>query len=148
LLLSVGAVLSTLGYLSALTLSLPRSLLAFAEDGYLPKVFAQVSQGSKAPVTAIWFQVAVVFVLAASSQFEKLAVLANLSAILMYLLCSVAALVLHWRAPVFKPSGATIPVAAAMPMLFLLTSVTPGEWVSVGTVLLLASGAYLLRGKI
>jgi APA family basic amino acid/polyamine antiporter len=147
-LLAVGAVLSTLGYLSALTLSLPRSLLAFAEDGYLPAVFSRVSPTSKAPVPAIWFQVAVVFGLAASSQFEKLAVLANLSAILMYLLCSVAALVLIRRSPAssaVRPGRALIPVAASLPMLFLLTSVTRDEWFSVLGLLGLATGGYGLR---
>jgi len=145
--LAIGAVFSTLGYLSALTLSLPRSLLAFAEDGYLPAFFSRVSSQTKAPVTAIWFQVAIVFILAASSQFEKLAVLANLSAILMYLLCSVAAILLLMRSPSPRLRALWIPIAATFPMLFLLTSVTLEEWLSVLGLSLLASGLYLLKKR-
>jgi APA family basic amino acid/polyamine antiporter len=138
--LAWGAVLSTLGYLSAMTLSLPRSLLAFAEDGYLPKILAQVSPQTQAPVAAIWIQVALVYLLAVSSQFEKLAVLANLSAILMYLLCSLAAMVLLIRNQ--KRLAVLVPILAMAMMGFLLTSVTLTEWLSVGGLLLLSSGLY------
>jgi APA family basic amino acid/polyamine antiporter len=138
--LAIGAVLSTLGYLSAMTLSLPRSLLAFAEDGYLPKKLASLSPKEKAPVFAIWAQVGMVYVLAVSSQFEKLAVLANLSAILMYGLCSLAAIMLLRKEK--KRKTIWIPMVAIGMMAFLLTSVTATEWFSVGTLILLSSVLY------
>jgi APA family basic amino acid/polyamine antiporter len=138
--LALGAVLSTLGYLSAMTLSLPRSLLAFAEDGFLPKSLASLSPRTQAPVMAIWLQVGIVYVLAVSSQFEKLAVLANLSAILMYTLCSLAALILLKRNG--KLVAMVIPTLAMGMMGFLLTSVTLTEWVSVGGLILLSSVLY------
>ena len=127
-----------------MTLSLPRSLYAFSKDGYLPEFLSVVDSGSQAPVRAIWVQLGVVYLLSVSSQFERLAVLSNLSAILMYGLCSIAALILLKR-----NSGLTlkvlIPVSAMVTMGFLLTSVTTEEWGSV--LLLIALASFLYRFK-
>jgi amino acid transporter len=141
--LALGAVFSTLGYLSALTLSLPRSLLAFAEDGFLPTGLAKLSPESRAPVPAIWTQVGIVYLLAVSSQFEKLAVLANLSAILMYLVCAWAAVVLLKKEG--KKNAILIPAFAILMMGFLLTSVTLTEWLSVSGLLALSSALYFKK---
>lgn len=144
-LLMIGAVLSTLGYLSAITLSLPRSLYAFAKDGYLPRSLAQLHAVHATPARAIVLQVAIAWLLAVSSQFEKLAVLANLSAILMYLICAIAALRLpRQNQSRFKTFvSIAVPVAALLAMSFLLTSVTRDEWLS--TAVLLISGSLIYR---
>ncbi|MBU6153724.1 MAG: APC family permease [Bdellovibrionales bacterium] len=140
LLLKVGAVLSTLGYLSAVTLSIPRSLYALAKDGYLPEVISRIDQKFHTPYAAILTQVVVTGTLAISNQFESLAILANLSAILMYILCTIAALRM-------KKGGfaTTIAILALLSMLALLTAVTRTEWIAVVSFLLLSSGLYAYR---
>ncbi len=146
-LLMIGAMLSTLGYLSAITLSLPRSLYAFAEDGYLPRSLARLHTTHATPARAIILQVIIAWLLAVSSQFEKLAVLANLSAILMYIICAVAALRLprlnHSRFENLVSVG--VPIAALIAMSFLLTSVTRDEWLSTGVLLVSATLIYRFR---
>lgn len=142
LILGIGAVFSTFGYLSAMTLSLPRNLLAFAENGYLPKRFAKLSEKSKVPVFAIWTQVFVTFVLAVTNQFEKLALLANLSAILMYLICAIAAIKLTRTNSNLSWLNSIIPIGAMITMMFLLTSVTTQEWVGVLSLLVICSMGY------
>ncbi len=142
--LMVGATLSTLGYLSALTLALPRSLYAFAVDGYLPKKLAEVHADFRTPVWAIIVQVIITWALAVSSQFEKLAVLANLSCILMYCICAVAAIKLHASANKMKVLA---PFGALMAMAVLLSSVTGAEWMSVAALLALASVGYGLKNR-
>jgi amino acid transporter len=144
--LGVGAVLSTLGYLSSMTLSLPRSLFAFSEDGYLPKALSTLSPKTHAPLNAIVAQIGMVCVLAVTSQFEKLAVLANLSAILMYLLCAWAAVVLLKKSR-GGISGYLVPTGATLTMGFLLTSVRVEEWASVTGLLLLAGVFYLFKQR-
>ena len=136
-LLMIGASVSTLGYLSAITLSLPRSLYAFAIDGYLPQFLAKVDHRHHTPSNAIWVQVLIACLLAISSQFERLAVLADLSAILMYALCAVAAIRMK------KWSAVTTLIALA----FLLTSVTRVEWLSVGSLILISSGLYYWKNS-
>ncbi len=143
-LIKIGAVFSTLGYLSAITLSLPRSLFAFAEDGYLPKFLARVHPSHHTPANAIIVQVALAWGLAVSNQFEKLAVLSNLSAILMYILCATAAVKLggiQKRSVWFYLA----PIFATLSLSYLLTSVTVTEWMSVVAVIAVASLIYLLR---
>lgn len=137
-LLSLGAILSTLGYLSAITLSLPRSLFSFAEDGYLPVALAKIDAVSKTPKNAIWTQVFLGWLLAVSSQFEKLAVLSNISAILMYMICAVAALKLGRR---WAPSLALVAMGV------LLFAVSGSEWVTAGIVIGGASLLYLLKSR-
>ncbi len=145
--LMLGAVVSTAGYLSAITLSLPRSLFAFAEDGYLPKWFSKVEPVHHTPSRAIWAQSGIAWLLAVSSQFEKLAILANLSAILMYVLCAIAAIQLHRTQMMVGRNDVRkiIPWLALIPMAFLLTSVTLAEWLSVGGVLVVSIVLYRFR---
>jgi APA family basic amino acid/polyamine antiporter len=135
-LLSLGAILSTLGYLSAITLTLPRSLYAFGRDGYLPSVLARVHPVYHSPAIAIVTQIAIAWLLAVSSLFEHLAVLSNLSAILMYGLCAVAAIKLGKR---------IVPVLAILAMGALLLTVTASEWMSVVSVLLVSSLGYWVK---
>jgi APA family basic amino acid/polyamine antiporter len=146
LILGIGACLSTAGYLSAMTLGLPRSLFAFAEKGYLPAIFKSVNEKSHAPVVAIWVQTVLTLLLAISNGFESLAILANLSCILMYVMCAVAAIQLH-RSDTFSYRK-LIPYLALAPMFFLLTSVTQGEWASVLGLLLLASILFVAKKKL
>lgn len=145
LILGFGAVFSTLGYLSAMTLNLPRSLLAFSENGYLPKSLSKISEKTKAPVTAIWIQILIVFILAVTNQFEKLAVLANLSAILMYILCAIAAILLMKKVDNLTFLKSLVPIGAILTMGFLLTSLSMDEWISVLSLVVLSSIVYAIK---
>ena len=92
-LLLVGASISMFGYLGGMTLSIPRILFAFARDGFLPRALASVHPVHRAPQTAIVVQSAMALALAISGTFEKLAILANVSALALYFGCALAA----WR---------------------------------------------------
>ncbi|MBS1959394.1 MAG: APC family permease [Bdellovibrionales bacterium] len=136
--LSVGAVLSTLGYLSAITLTLPRTLYTFARDGYLPSRLSDVHPEYHTPMNAIIVQVFVAWLLSVSSLFEHLAVLSNLSAILMYMICAIAAIKFGKRA---------VPTLAILAMGALLLTVTGEEWLSVIVVVVLSSIGYWIKSK-
>ena len=77
-LLLVGAVISMLGHAGAMILATPRTLFAFARDGFLPPALARLHPVHRSPVAAILVQCAIVLVLAITSTFERLAILANL----------------------------------------------------------------------
>ena len=146
-LITVGAVLSTLGYLSAMTLSLPRSLFAFAEKGYLPKKLALIHPVHRTPWVAIIIQVCITWLLAISNQFEVLAVLSNLAAILMYMLCAFASIKLGMN----QKRGLShfiIPAFATLAMSYLLTSVSLTEWLSVFGVILASSLLFALKSNL
>jgi amino acid transporter len=157
-LLLAGAAVSMFGYVSGMTLAVPRALYAFARDGRLPRALARVHPRHRTPHVAIWAQTALVWALAASGTFERLAVLANVSTLVLYAACCVAAWAL-WRRDV-RPDAAAAPAAPAVPfhplvpplalavIAGILTSVTLREWAVVaGVVALAAAGYALTRGR-
>jgi L-asparagine transporter-like permease len=89
-------------------------------------------------------------VLAVTNKFETLAIIANVSAALVYLGCAAAAWKLR-QAPALPgafrvPGGAVVPILAAAAVLFLLASVTVKEWSVLGAVVVVASLLYFVAG--
>jgi len=132
--LLAGASISTFGYLGGMTLSMPRALFALARDGFLPSQLAAVHPAYRTPHIAIVAQSVLTLALAASGTFEQLAILANVSALALYLGCALAAWRLRQRAiarggGTFNiPGGVVLPWVACAVILWLLTGVTSLEW--------------------
>ncbi len=150
-----GATLSMFGYLGGMTLSIPRMVFALARDGFLPRALASVNATHHTPQVAIIFQSALGLALAISGTFEKLAILANVSALALYLGCALAS----WRLRQMKvgvPSTALgargaafqVPLAGVVPwlatavILWLLTGLTADEWLGFGLCIGIASVVY------
>jgi APA family basic amino acid/polyamine antiporter len=153
-LLSAGVLLSTLGYLSGMTLAVPRALFAFGRDGFLPRALAAVHPRFHTPHLAIATQAVLVFALALTSGFEALVILANLSVLTVYLACCVAAWELRRRdvrgsgRPFRAPGGATAPILACVVIVALLSSITGREWATFGSVAAVAVVLYVVtRGR-
>lgn len=149
-LLSFGVLLSIFGYLSGMTLAIPRALFAFARDGFLPRQVAAVHPRFHTPHVAIAAQTLLVLLLATTSGFERLAVIANGAALLVYLGCALAAWQLRRRGvrgegePFVLPGGPLVPVLASVVILALLVSVRADEWMVLLAVLAAASVVYVL----
>ena len=131
--LLAGASISTFGYLGGMTLSMPRALFALARDGFLPAQLAAVHPEYRTPHIAIVAQSVLTLALAATGTFEQLAILANVSALALYLGCALAAWRLRQRNVArgggFNiPGGAVLPWVACAVILWLLTGVTSIEW--------------------
>jgi amino acid transporter len=153
-LIIAGATVSMFGYVSGMTLAIPRALFAFAEDGVLPQRLAAVHPRFRTPYVAIVVQSVLVCVCAILTTFEQLAIMANLSALLLYLSCVAAAWELRRRdiragegTPLRLPFGPLVHLLTAGVIAFLLTSITPKEWAMVGSLLLAAVFVYLLRRR-
>jgi amino acid transporter len=150
--ISAGLMVSAFGYLSGMMLAVPRALFAFARDGILPRVLAGVHPRFHTPWIAIIAQSALCWALAVLNSFETLAIIANVSAALVYIGCAAAA----WRlmrspaaasAESFRiPGGALVPLLAIVALLFLLSAVTAKEWSVLVMVLVVASVLYLAAG--
>src|SRR5262245_25407945 len=82
--LLAGAVISMLGYVSGMTLAVPRAIYAFGRDGFLPAAFGRVHRRFHTPHLAIVTQSALVCGLAITSGFERLAIIANLVTLILY----------------------------------------------------------------
>ena len=150
-LLSLGVVLSTFGYLSGMTLAVPRALFAFARDGFLPRQLKAVHARYQTPHVAIITQAVIVVLLAATNGFEFLAIIANVAALLVYLGCALAAWQLRRTGvrasgtPFAVPGGAVAPVLATIVIVALLSSITLPEWSLLGMVLATAILIYVIN---
>jgi APA family basic amino acid/polyamine antiporter len=128
-LLLAGAAVSMFGYVSGMTLAVPRALYAFARDGFLPRALGAVHPRFRTPHRAIVAQTTLVVALGITSGFERLAIVANLSTLILYAGCSLAAWRLAWREGGFAARRAGLVSCAACAAIgWLLTSITWPEW--------------------
>jgi len=149
--LLVGAVISAFGYVSGDVLGSPRTLYAFARNGILPAKMGAVHPRFRTPHVAIAVHAVIGFLLSLSSTFRYLAVLANIAALLLYLLCCSAAFELIRRnvrtdgKPFSIPGEKVIPIVAIAVVLWILWHATLDEFRMALIVLGVASLLYLLR---
>lgn len=134
-LLLAGASISMFGYIGGMTLSVPRMVYAFARDGFLPRVFAGVDPVHHVPRAAIVAQSVLVVALAVTGTFERLAILANVSALALYLGCALAA----WR----LSRQVVVPVLACAVIAWLLTGLAREEWLGFGVCVAVATIVYV-----
>ncbi len=143
-----GMIISMFGYISGMTLAVPRAIYAFGRDGFLPKIFASVHPQYKTPHVAIIAQGVLSCALALTNGFEKLAILANLSVLIVYAACCLAAIRLRSMKiemggqPFRIPGGKVVPFAALTVIAWLLTSITFAEWLVVLGTVAVATAAY------
>jgi len=148
-LILVGSAISMFGYVSGMTLAVPRMLFAFGRDRFLPAPLASVHARFRTPYIAIAVQTLVVIGLAVSGSFEKLAIVANGSILLVYAACCLAVIELRRRkiqeggTPFRVPFAAAIPVLAVLVIGWLLTSLTVGEWKALLVVIGVAVVVYV-----
>jgi amino acid transporter len=144
----LGALVSTFGYLSGDALTSPRALFALAEDGVLPRPLARVHPAFRTPWIACATHAVVAFGLAASGSFATLIVVANVAILIMYGVVCLALFPLRKNnvradgAPFVVPGGPIVPIAAAVTIIWLLSTATRAEWLATGVTLLFASALY------
>jgi amino acid transporter len=143
------------GYVSGMTLSVPRMLFAFARDGFLPAAVASVHPRFRTPHLAIVIQTVIAVVLALTGSFEPLAILANGSVLVVYAACCLAALELRRRdvrlegtpAVLHGRAMSVVPWLALAVIVWLLASLRLGEWIAVVAAALAAAVAYLVARR-
>ena len=152
LLVLIGAVISMFGYASGDMLGSPRTLFAFARDGVLPAALGRIHPRFHTPDIAIIVYACIVATVSISSSFTQLAVLANVAALTLYLMCVSASYQLQRRdvradgaIPFAVPGGPVIPILAAAVIVWLLTNATRREFGVEGLVLAVATLFYFIR---
>jgi amino acid transporter len=141
-LILVGSVVSMFGYVSGMTLAVPRMLFAFGRDGFLPAPLAAVHPRWRTPHVAIAVQTALVSLFALFGNFEVLALAANATILLMYAACCLAAVELRRRGvegggiPFKVPGTRAAPWLALGVIAWLLWSLQLGEWIAAGLIVL------------
>jgi basic amino acid/polyamine antiporter, APA family len=152
-LILIAMIVSTFGFMTATMLSTPRTLFALAVDGYLPRPVSALHGTHHTPYIAIAIQGVIVSAIAITGTYVKLAIVANVAVLLVYLATCVAV----WRLrrlgagaaeePFAMPGGRVVPWAAAALIVALLVRATPQAWLLTGGVTAVASLAFLLRRR-
>ena len=133
----VGSTISMFGYVSGMTLAVPRILYAFGRDGFLPQAMGAVHERFRTPHVAIVVQVIITIALAVTGTFERLAIVSNSTILLVYAACALSVFELRRKnvrlqtEPFVAPFGPTIPALACLAILWLTTSLTRAEWLAV-----------------
>jgi basic amino acid/polyamine antiporter, APA family len=134
LLILIGSIVSMFGYVSGMTLASPRMLFAFGRDGFLPAQLAMVHSRFKTPFVAILLQTLIVIALSVSGSFEKLAIIANGSILVVYAACCLAVMQLRRKGiqesgtPFRVPFASVVPILAFLTIAWLMTSLSADEW--------------------
>ncbi|HWC72341.1 MAG TPA: APC family permease, partial [Gemmatimonadales bacterium] len=81
----IAMIVSTFGFMTATMLSTPRTLYALAVDGYLPRAISAVHRSYHTPYVAIAIEGVIVCAIAITGTYVKLAILANVAILLVYL---------------------------------------------------------------
>jgi amino acid transporter len=151
LLMLAGGIVSMFGYVSGDMLGSPRAWYAFGRAGMLPAAMTRIHPTYHTPYVAIVVYACVVATLAISSSFTQLAILANVAALTLYLMCVAASFELQRRdiradgTPFAVRGGPAIPIAAAIVILWLLSNATRREFLVEAAVLGAASMLYSIR---
>jgi amino acid transporter len=147
-LILVGSVISMFGYVSGMTLAVPRMLFAFGRDGFLPARLADVHPTWRTPHVAIGVQTLLVVILALFGNFEVLAVAANVTILLVYAACCLAVVQLRRRGiqgggiP-FRIRGSSVaPWLALAVIAWLLWGLQMKEWLAAAVIVAAASGVF------
>ena len=153
MLILIAMIVSTFGFMTATMLATPRSLFALAADGYLPRPLAAVHGAYHTPHIAIWAQGVIVTAIALTGTYVKLAVMANVPILLVYLGCCLAAWRLRRRdvgaagQPFVMPGGRAVPWLGAGLIVALLATATREDWLATGGVMAAASLGFLWRRR-
>ncbi|WP_299552899.1 APC family permease [Seonamhaeicola sp.] len=134
-LLFIGAVVSMFGFLSGSILNNPRILYALSRDRVIPiKALSKIHKTFATPHIAIICYGIIGFILAATSSFKTLAVIASSAMLLVYL--GVALSVIKLRRSqkkhdtAFKiPGGFTVPVLSVIIILYFLSNISAKEMI-------------------
>jgi amino acid transporter len=151
LLVLAGATVSMFGYVSGDMLGSPRAWYAFGRDGILPAAMARIHPRFHTPHIAIVVYACIVAALSISSSFTQLAVVANVAALSMYLMCVAASVELQRRdvradgTPFAVPAGPVIPLAASAVIIWMLSNATGREFAVAAAVLAAAALLYSIR---
>jgi APA family basic amino acid/polyamine antiporter len=144
MLILVGSSFSMFAYVSGMTLVVPRMLFAFGRDGFLPSSLASVHPVWRTPHVAIVVQTALVLLFALFGDFEMLAVASNVTALLVYGACCLAAVELRRRGvqgggtPIRIRGARVAPWLALAVIGWLLWELQPAEWLAAGVILIAA----------
>jgi basic amino acid/polyamine antiporter, APA family len=151
-LVTIGALISFYGYLSAKILAMPRVTFALAEQGDFPHAFAWIHPRFHTPYISILVLSALIWGFALTGEFKWNVTLSAVARLVYYAVCCAALPVLRRKQPgdarFHLPAGNFLAVLAVLICLALLTRVDFGQSLIVGATFVLGClNWWMVRGK-
>ena len=133
IILSAGAVIGIIAVLFAYMFAVPRILLSMSWDGLLPKVFSTVNSKTHAPTSSTWIIGLMAAIVSGFIDLKELADIANMSAIINFVLVALSIIVLRKTHPNLKrnfkvPFVPILPIIAITFCLFLVFNLSMQTW--------------------
>src|SRR6478609_1584739 len=152
-LITVGAAVSMFGNLSSELLSLPRVLYGAANSNVIPfKILASVHKKYATPFVAIIVYASIGLMFSLAGGFQQLAVIASATLLLIYFGVSLAVIKLRRdsatqvKSATFKiPRGYTVPIAAAVAILWFLSHLKMNELTAIAVFIAALSILHVLK---
>ena len=145
--ISVGALISVYGYLSAQMLHTPRLTFALGERGDFPRFFARIHPRFRTPHVSILFFSAIVWTLAAAGNFRWNVVLSSVGRLFIYGVTCASLPVLRRKHPdarAFRvPAGDLFAALGVLFMLALLSRINRNEGIVILVTAAVASGNWV-----
>lgn len=150
--LTMAAVVSTTGSISAVALVGPRILYSLAEGGQLPQALARVHPRYRTPHIAVIVFALAAWVIALYGSFEQLVMVSAIARLLFSATTCLAVPVLRRKMPnaarTFRiPGGVVIPALAAVISIWLLMGINKAQAIAGVVALLLGVVLYLLSKR-
>lgn len=153
-----GAIISMFGYLSGSILNNPRVVYALARDKVIPvKSLAKIHKSFATPHVAIIVYAFIVFIIAASGSFEKLAIIASSAMLIVYLAVALSVIKLRKthksQQGEFKiPGGLLVPILAIIVIIYFLYNISSKEMlataIGIGLLSLIYWGLKLIKKQV
>jgi basic amino acid/polyamine antiporter, APA family len=144
---TAGALISTIGSLSALALVGPRILFALGTWGDLPTSLARVHPRFRTPHVGIITFAVLVWIVSVAATFSQLAIVSAIARLLFSASTCLAVPVLRRTqlspAAFVVPGGVGVPVAAAAACVWLLTGITRAQALT-GIIAIVAGALFFL----
>ncbi len=148
--LFIGAMVSMFGYMSGAILNNPRILYALSRDRVIPVSFlSKIHKSFSTPTYAIIVYAIIAFIIAASGNFKKLAVIASSAMLLAYLGVCLSVIKLRLSKKLnsegFKiPGGLLVPILSACLIIYFLTNIPFNELIITLVLIGILSLIYLV----
>ena len=133
--LFIGAIVSMFGFLSGSILNNPRVPYALSRDNVIPiKALSRIHKSFKTPYIAIIVYATIGFTFSATGSFEKLAVIASSTMLIIYLGVALSVIKLrksqkHKEGEFKIPGGYIVPILSIIIILYFLSNLSTKEMI-------------------
>ncbi|MEP7268604.1 MAG: amino acid permease [Saprospiraceae bacterium] len=148
-----GSIVSIFGNLSGSVLSYPRLIMSGAERDWLPKFLSFIHPRFATPYWSIAVYTALVFIFSISGEFKSLMIITSATLLLIDLGVVLALIKIKLNKKMLNPNmfrlpfGITIPVVAAISILWFLAHLSSKEIFAFGIAFTVLSVIYLMMKK-